>query len=216
MLAKTKVATAGGGGRQRMTSVERRAAIIEAAVDLFSQNGFRGTTTRELAAAVGVSEPVLYQHFATKKDLYLAIVEHMLEHITNRFESRLEELPDGATDEQYFRWLVSQMWDWYAEDMRYVRLLLLSALEGHELADLWHERALGILLEHVCRVVDSRMEAGEFREMHPMLATEALLGPVAHVCMMTMLLGCKLPGITKEAVVKEFVDIYLNGIRVRS
>lgn len=199
-----------------MTSEERRAAIIEAAVDQFSQNGFRGTTTRELAAAVGVSEPVLYQHFAAKKDLYAAIVEHMLNHVTSRFENRIQDLPDEATDEQYFRWLVEQIWDWYAEDMRYVRLLMFSALEGHELAEMWHERALGVLLEHVCRVVDSRMEAGEFREMHPLLATEALLGPVAHVCMLTTMFKCKLPGITKEAVVTEFVEIYLNGIRKRS
>ncbi|HAX41175.1 MAG TPA: TetR/AcrR family transcriptional regulator [Bryobacteraceae bacterium] len=215
MLANTRSAP-GASSRHRMTSEERRAAIIEAAVDQFSQNGFRGTTTRELAAAVGVSEPVLYQHFAAKKDLYAAIVEHMLNHVTTRFENRIQDLPDEATDEQYFRWLVEQMWDWYAEDMRYVRLLMFSALEGHELAEMWHERALGVLLEHVCRVVDSRMEAGEFREMHPMLATEALLGPVAHVCMLTMMFKCKLPGITKEAVVTEFVEIYLNGIRKRS
>ncbi len=215
MLANTSGGQA-ATPRQRMTSAERRAAIIEAAVDRFSQNGFRGTTTRELAAAVGVTEPVLYQHFATKRDLYLAIVEHMLEQVTNRFEARLEELPDGATDEQYFRWLVSHIWDWYEEDTRHIRLLMFSALEGDELSDLWHERALGLLLDHLVRVVDSRMEAGEFREMHPMLAAEALLGPVAHACLLTKILGCKLPGVTKEAVVQEFVGIYLNGIRKRT
>jgi AcrR family transcriptional regulator len=209
-------ANAPAAPRTRMTSVQRRTLIVDTAVNLFSQNGFRGTTTRELAAAVGVTEPVLYQHFATKKDLYLAIVEHMLEQITSRFEARIEDLPDGATDEQYFSWLAGQIWDWYAEDIRFVRLLTFSALEGHELSELWHERALGTLLEHLCRVVDSRMEAGEFRQMHPMLAAEAFLGSIGHVCMMTMLFKCRLPGITKEAVVKEFVEIYLNGIRVRA
>lgn len=209
-------ANSGTAPRTRMSSAQRRCLIVDTAVNLFSQNGFRGTTTRELAAAVGVTEPVLYQHFATKKDLYLAIVEHMLEQITSRFEERIGELPDGATDEQYFRWLAGQIWDWYAEDIRFVRLLTFSALEGHELAELWNERALSTLLDHVCREVESRMAAGEFRMMHPMLATEALLGPVVHVCMMTMLLGCKLPGVTKEAVVNEFVGIYLNGIRVRA
>ncbi|MFM9597624.1 TetR/AcrR family transcriptional regulator, partial [Streptomyces scabiei] len=58
----------------RLSRAERRAAIIEAAIELFSEKGFRGTTTRELAQAVGVSEPVLYQHFATKKELYIAIL----------------------------------------------------------------------------------------------------------------------------------------------
>ena len=58
-----------------MTATERRAAIIQAAMKLFSERGFRGTTTREIASAVGVSEPVLYQHFPSKGDLYTAIIE---------------------------------------------------------------------------------------------------------------------------------------------
>lgn len=202
--------------RSKMTSAERRAAIIEAAVDLFSQYGFRGTTTRELAAAVGVSEPVLYQHFATKRDLYAAIVEHMLEHVTTRFEAQIELLPDDATDEQYFRWLAEQIWLWYEEDTKYIRLLMFSSLEGYELSDMWHERAMGTLLSHVNRVVESRMESGDFRKMPPLLATEALFGPVAHVCMLTKLFGCPLEGINKESVIQEFVNIFLNGIRHRA
>src|SRR5687768_5695499 len=59
----------------RMTSEERRAAIIRAALRLFAEKGFKGTTTRELAAAVGVTEPVLYEHSRTKRDLYSAIIE---------------------------------------------------------------------------------------------------------------------------------------------
>ena len=59
----------------RMTGEERRAAILEAAMRLFSERGFRGTTTRALAKAVGVTEPVLYGHFKSKRDLYAAIIE---------------------------------------------------------------------------------------------------------------------------------------------
>src|SRR4051812_3607686 len=59
----------------RMSSDDRRAMILDTACSLFAQKGFRGTTTRELAAAVGVTEPVLYEHFKTKSDLYSAIIE---------------------------------------------------------------------------------------------------------------------------------------------
>src|SRR3954453_21480393 len=61
--------------KPRLTSEERRASIVQAAIRLFAEKGFRGTTTRELAAAVGVSEPILYEHFRTKRDLYAAIIE---------------------------------------------------------------------------------------------------------------------------------------------
>ncbi len=65
--------------KHRMPSGERRVAIVNAAIRLFSQNGFRGTTTKQLAQAVGVSEPVLYMHFATKSELYSAIIENLAE-----------------------------------------------------------------------------------------------------------------------------------------
>src|SRR3954451_23348126 len=61
--------------KTRMTSEERRSSIVDAACKLFAEKGFRGTTTRELAANVGVTEPVLYEHFKTKGDLYAAIIE---------------------------------------------------------------------------------------------------------------------------------------------
>jgi AcrR family transcriptional regulator len=61
--------------KSRLSSEERKRVIVEAAIQLFSERGFQGTTTRELAAAAGVTEPVLYQHFETKRDLYSALIE---------------------------------------------------------------------------------------------------------------------------------------------
>ena len=73
-LASTRMSTKLAQPKPRMSSEERRAAIVHAACRLFAERGFRGTTTRELAAAVGVTEPVLYEHFRTKRDLYSAII----------------------------------------------------------------------------------------------------------------------------------------------
>jgi AcrR family transcriptional regulator len=54
----------------RLDSDERRKAIVFAAAPLFARNGFAGTTTRELAAAAGVSEALLFKHFPSKQSLY--------------------------------------------------------------------------------------------------------------------------------------------------
>jgi AcrR family transcriptional regulator len=56
-----------------MSGAERKAAIVRAALPLFAQKGFARTTTRDLAKAAGVSEPLLYRHFPSKEALYLAI-----------------------------------------------------------------------------------------------------------------------------------------------
>jgi TetR/AcrR family transcriptional regulator, transcriptional repressor of aconitase len=58
----------------RLDSDERRKAIVSAAVPLFARNGFAGTTTRELAAAAGVSEALLFKHFPSKQSLYREIL----------------------------------------------------------------------------------------------------------------------------------------------
>ena len=58
----------------RLDSDDRRRAIVDAAVPLFARNGFAGTTTRELAAAAGVSEALLFRHFPSKQSLYREIL----------------------------------------------------------------------------------------------------------------------------------------------
>lgn len=54
----------------RLSAAERRQMIIQIAGTLFAKKGFHGVTTREIATACGVSEPVLYQHFNTKEEIY--------------------------------------------------------------------------------------------------------------------------------------------------
>ncbi|HVH80810.1 MAG TPA: helix-turn-helix domain-containing protein [Stellaceae bacterium] len=58
----------------RLDSDDRRRAIVDAAVPLFARKGFAGTTTRELAAAAGVSEALLFRHFPSKQWLYREIL----------------------------------------------------------------------------------------------------------------------------------------------
>src|SRR5919202_2800555 len=66
----------GAVGSARMAGEERRLQILAVAVSLFSERGFRGTTTKEIAQAAGVSEAMVFRHFATKEELYAAILDH--------------------------------------------------------------------------------------------------------------------------------------------
>src|SRR5437588_5795945 len=57
----------------KLSSEDRRAAIIKAVRRVFAEKGFDGTTTRELADAAGVSEALLFKHFPNKEALYSAM-----------------------------------------------------------------------------------------------------------------------------------------------
>jgi AcrR family transcriptional regulator len=59
----------------RLPAAERRQAVLVTACRVFSRSSYRGATTAEIAAEAGVSEPILYRHFGSKRDLYLACLD---------------------------------------------------------------------------------------------------------------------------------------------
>ena len=78
----------------RMAAADRRKHLIETAIRLFTEGSYHGTTTAEIARAAGVSEPILYRHFASKRELYLAALEHVWARTRETWERALDEAPD--------------------------------------------------------------------------------------------------------------------------
>ena len=60
---------------KRLTGEERRAQLLERSAELFAKRGFRSTTMDDVAEAAGVTKPLLYQHFSSKRALYLELVD---------------------------------------------------------------------------------------------------------------------------------------------
>jgi AcrR family transcriptional regulator len=79
-----------------MTAAERRQALIEAAIAVFADGSYRGVTTAEIARAAGVSEPILYRHFSSKCELYLAAVGHQWSLVRGEWEQLEAEATDPA------------------------------------------------------------------------------------------------------------------------
>ena len=76
-----------------MSTADRRQQIIDTARTVFATRGFRGATTREIAAAAGITEAVIFQHFADKQALYDAILEQKADELsTDRWFEALANL----------------------------------------------------------------------------------------------------------------------------
>ena len=82
--------------RQRLTSEERRQAVLETACRVFSRSSYRGATTADIAGEAGISEPILYRHFGSKRDLYLACLEHAWETFRAEAEAAIAADPVGC------------------------------------------------------------------------------------------------------------------------
>jgi TetR/AcrR family transcriptional regulator len=80
----------------RLPAAERRAALVETAIRVFSDGSYRGTTTAEIAREAGVSEPILYRHFASKRELYLAALDHVWGKARASWEDVLRTTPNVA------------------------------------------------------------------------------------------------------------------------
>jgi AcrR family transcriptional regulator len=79
----------------RLPAAERRRALVEAAMRVFSEGSYAGATTAEIAREAEVSEPILYRHFASKRDLYFACLDEAWRRIRERIEEKMDELgPD--------------------------------------------------------------------------------------------------------------------------
>ncbi|MDX2116087.1 MAG: TetR/AcrR family transcriptional regulator [Planctomycetota bacterium] len=80
----------------RLPAAKRREQLLDTAVALFADKGYGGATTAELAKAAGVTEPIIYRHFASKKDLFIAAIDRTSEHITATWERQLRTARDPA------------------------------------------------------------------------------------------------------------------------
>jgi AcrR family transcriptional regulator len=80
--------------RPRLPAAERRAAIVDAALEVFGKRSYSAATTAEIARAAGVSEPILYRHFTSKRDLYCACLEEMAARLRQSAEAIIAAEPD--------------------------------------------------------------------------------------------------------------------------
>ncbi|HEX8921123.1 MAG TPA: TetR/AcrR family transcriptional regulator, partial [Pyrinomonadaceae bacterium] len=203
----------------RMAGEERKLQILRVAVRLFSQRGFRGTTTKEIAQAAGVSEAMVFRHFATKEELYTAILDHKacadgIEDPCKLVDDAVERKDDRAV----FETLALSALEHHEQDREFLRLLLHSALEGHELAQMFWNRNIVQIYEFLGGYISERQRDGAFRPIEPKIVVRAFIGMIIHHSLNNSLWdpSRRLLNITNEEAAREFTEILLRGIKTDS
>jgi len=204
----------GHGGR--MAGEERRHQILAVAVRLFSERGFRGTTTKEIAQAAGVSEAMVFRHFATKEELYAAILDHKACASGIKFDP-VQFAPDAINrkdDRAVFETLAVKALEFHDEDPDFQRLLLHSALEKHELAQMFFDQVVLKFYQFLGDYIRERQKDGAFIEIDPALVIRSFIGMVMHHSLNNNLWDPKrrLLNVSNESAAKHFTNILLNGI----
>jgi AcrR family transcriptional regulator len=197
--------------RTRRPSAEVRKLILDAAHDLFASNGYRGTSTREIADRAGVAEVLLFRNFGSKADLYSTSVVLPLTAFLNE-------------------WITSNTWDWdeadtelrqrefnaklyeVARDNRglIVSFLAMSVFEPELVAGLKHAKDLDDVMDRLADLAGGQLgRLGRSEHSNPRVGTRAVIGMILSMALFDDLgIGSKA---SKDEVIDEMTQIVLHG-----
>lgn len=198
----------------RMCREDRRASLVAAAMRLFARKGFSGTRSREIGQAAGVSEALVFKVFPSKKSLYAAIIEAKVREAGAHLDpADLLQLSDPV---EFFTTIARSFVERIRRDDTFLRLLLFSALEGHELAAMFFRARVDPLLRAIATFIRRGIRAGRFRRVTPALAARAFTGTVFYNLQMERLFKKPLPtALGTRALVSDWVSLFLDGLRPR-
>lgn len=78
----------------RLPAAKRREQLLDVAAELFSVKGYAGATTAQIAKEAGITEPIIYRHFKSKRDLFVALIERTGRQTLEQWEKDLEGVDD--------------------------------------------------------------------------------------------------------------------------
>lgn len=203
--------------RPRLSSDDRRRQLLRNAVELFARHGFKGTRTKDIAAACGVSEAILFRHFATKEDLYHAILDtHQDAAGAEQWMHEMKRLAARHDDEGFVRCLLAQIVRSFREDSSFHRLMFYAALEGNSFAGIFHERFGVPTFEFLCGYVADRQTAGAFSQGDPATIVHFMVAAAVQFAMSKYVFGAPLFPQSNEEMEHQLTGLVLAGIKKQS
>ncbi len=187
--------------------------ILESAMKLFADKGFSGTTTKEIAEKARVNEALIFRYFSTKRDLYGSIIEKKINEEPG-IEKPLQAHRHTKDDWHIFRSIALRMFDKCGRDPDFIRLLHYSALEGHELSDMFFDTYVEYVNKLLSEYIKDRISDGAFKRINSLIAARAFMGMVINYIIVQELFREKRKGnVKEEELVDSFVTIFLEGMK---
>ena len=196
----------------RLSSSDRKKQILEVATDLFARHGFDGVTTRQIADAAGITEAIVFRHFATKDDLYWEVLS--AKSAPDEVKKQLEEkLGSDAEPFEIFTDIARHVLNRNLRDPAKSRLLLFSGLENHRLSQRFFKTYISEWYEMVAGYIRRQIAEGRFRDVDAVLAARGFIGMVFHHYLVQEIFGgAHYQSYDVEEVAQTMVALWLCGI----
>ena len=144
--------------RRRLTKDERRERILEAASQVFADRGYEGASIEEIAEAAGITRPVIYDHFDSKRDLHVSLLELHMDQLLDFMGERVasEETAEGRLEAgfgAFFEFVETHPYAW--------RILFRDPTPADEEIVAAHQRGQDRVTEALVAMIAASPLAGE-------------------------------------------------------
>jgi TetR/AcrR family transcriptional regulator len=199
--------------RKRLRAEERRNQLLGIAKKLFSECGFENTTTKAIAAAAGVTEAIIFRHFASKEELYASILDRKADEIgIKTWGAELHHYAKCENDEALILSVVKHILAADRQDPEFRKLMLQAALSGHPLHKVTAQRLLP-LHRFLRNYIKKRQKQAAFRKCDPGLAAHAIVGMPSYYGLAKILFGVDDLKLPEDQKALGFTRLILEGLQ---
>ncbi len=187
--------------------------IVQTAIGMFAQQGFRGTRVKDIAERMGTSDALIFQHFPTKRELYNAILDEIS---TRRHFKDVEELlyyaPSYDLEDVLTRlslWFLRQS----PAEEALLRLILYAALERDEVLEELVEEHFQRIVDYVAHEVTEGQNSGRFRAGDPSVYARDFFAGLFGLAVMAQIIQQRDSRLNDpETLARNHVQLYLRGL----
>jgi AcrR family transcriptional regulator len=191
---------------------DRRAQILDAALKVFAEKGFKGASNKDIAKAASISPGLIYFYFKSKEDLLFAILENRLTAGGTPFPiDSLKMFPPEQVLPMLAHFAISRMDN--QDTINVAKVLVGELVQRAEVRSIANAN-INRLLETIAGYLASQMEQGRLRQDDPLLCAQTFLAGLIATIMRRQLLGDpKMLALTPDQIVSTVVGIFLRGMQ---
>ncbi len=212
--------------RAALPGVDRRQQILEAALDVFAEQGFEGATTKEIASRADVTQGLIYFYFPSKEDLFFAAFDYQAAQLGERMYGAIETADRAPED--VLREMIVRLVDALATPRSVSLLRIMQRTAAHN--DPADAHDLSALDAARCRIkeqaqlmggmfkryIAEQIAAGTLRPVDPSLATQLCVSAVLGTIMRRASGDAELAQLTPPQLADAIVDVLVCGLLPRS
>ena len=194
---------------------DTKSRLLEAALEMFSQNGYDGTNIRELSASLGLGKSSLYRHFESKEEIWNAMLDEMEAYYNVKFGSQ-ENLPVIPKNTEELKELTLRMLDFTLHDKKVImtrRILLTEQFRDERVRALATKHFKTGLEAMFARIFAGMMENGSLKKNDPAMLALAYTAPISTLVQLCDRETEKQGEVINEAeaFIEHFINTYGGG-----